>query len=97
MEKPKKICVVCKIYLDEVLKDVYKCPKCKILNKFGDGTKCQNFFKENKICKFDIENAYDDEADQFELLELTEHEYKLKLAEWDIEFKEREDVQHWFC
>lgn len=40
MEKPKKICVVCKIYLDEVLKDVYKCPKCRaILNERLDDKK----------------------------------------------------------
>jgi uncharacterized Zn finger protein (UPF0148 family) len=31
MEKPKKICVVCKVYLIEKIKDVYVCPVCKAI------------------------------------------------------------------
>jgi len=31
MEKPKKICVVCKVYLIEKLKDVYQCPVCRAI------------------------------------------------------------------
>ena len=31
MEKPKKICVVCKVYLIEKIKDVYVCPVCKVI------------------------------------------------------------------
>jgi hypothetical protein len=52
---------------------VYKCPKCKIFNKFGEGKHCQNYFTKPQICKFDIEKAYDDEANQLIFDELTEH------------------------
>ena len=38
------------------------------------------------ICNFDITTAYDDEADQLEFLEITEHQYKLKITEWGVEF-----------
>ena len=31
MEKPKKICVVCKVYLIEKIKDVYVCPVCRAI------------------------------------------------------------------
>jgi len=31
MEKPKKICIVCKVYLIEKLKDVYQCPVCNAI------------------------------------------------------------------
>ena len=31
MEKPKKICVVCKVYLIEKIKDVYKCIACGMI------------------------------------------------------------------
>ncbi len=48
MEKPKKICVVCKVYLIEKLKDVYQCPVCKaIVNERLDGkSKWQNIKEE---------------------------------------------------
>ena len=40
MEKPKKICIICKVFLIEVLKDVYKCPVCKaIVNERLDDRK----------------------------------------------------------
>lgn len=63
---------------------VYKCPKCKILNKLNENARCQNYFTQQKICKFDIEKANDDEADQLDFHECTEHEYKLKITEWEL-------------
>lgn len=40
MEKPRKICVICKVFLIEVLKDVYKCPVCRaIVNERLDDRK----------------------------------------------------------
>jgi hypothetical protein len=31
MDSPKKICIICKVYLIELLKDVYKCPVCRAI------------------------------------------------------------------
>ena len=31
MDKPRKICVICKVYLIEKIKDVYQCPVCKAI------------------------------------------------------------------
>ena len=40
MGNTKKICIICKVFLIEVLKDVYKCPVCKaIVNERLDDRK----------------------------------------------------------
>ena len=31
MDRVKKICIICKVYLIEVLRDVYKCPICNAI------------------------------------------------------------------
>jgi hypothetical protein len=44
MDKPKKICIICKVYLIEVLKDVYKCPVCRTIvnERLDEKNKWQN-------------------------------------------------------
>ena len=52
----------------------YICPKCKILNKLGDGSKCINV--STNLCTFDLENADEQEENQLEFVEITDKELK---------------------